>query len=110
HWSVEAERHDLRLQNTWHREGSNLEDFNDPARNLSIEVGGGLVGRVWQSGVAAAMDDLAGNDYEQASAERRVGLRSAVAFPLITAGATLGALEPLGRRGVPDHAATTALR
>ena len=96
HWTVEADRHDLRLQSTWHREGSNLEDFNDPARNLSIELGGGLVGRVWQSGVAAAMDDLAGNDYEQASAERRVGLRSAVAFPVISAGTTIGVIELLG--------------
>ena len=97
YWSVELERHYLHLRSSWHREGSNLEDFNDPARNLSIEVGGGLVGRVWQSGVAMALDDLAANDYEQASAERRVGLCSAVAFPVVSGGVTIGVIELLGR-------------
>jgi len=97
YWSVADERHALRLRNSWFSDGSNLEDFNDPARNLSIEVGGGLVGRVWQSGVAASLDDLATNDYEQASAERHVGLRSAVAFPVVSGGTTIGVIELLGR-------------
>jgi PAS domain S-box-containing protein len=54
------------------------------------------------------MDDLAGNDYEQASAERRVGLRSAVAFPVISAGTTIGVIELLGRqvRHVDDELIT----
>jgi PAS domain S-box-containing protein len=97
YWGATDERHALRLRNSWFKDGSGLENFNDPARNLSIEVGGGLVGRVWQSGVAASMDDLAANDYEQASAERRVGLRSAVAFPVVSGGTTTGVVELLGR-------------
>ena len=109
YWMVADERHALRLRNSWFKDGSSLEDFNDPARNLSIEVGGGLVGRVWQSGVAASMDDLAANDYEQASAERRVGLRSAVAFPIVSGGTTMGVVELLGRhaRHTGDDLITT---
>ncbi len=97
YWAVEGERHALSLRSSWHKEGSSASDLDDPARNLSIEVGGGLVGRVWQSGVAAALDDLAANDYEQASAERRAGLRAAVAFPVISGGHTIGVIELLGR-------------
>src|SRR5207245_4281057 len=93
----EGDRHALKLRNSWHKESSNVDGLDDPARNLSIESGGGLVGRVWQSGVAAAMDDLAANDYEQASAERRAGLRAAAAFPVVSAGATIGVVELLGR-------------
>ncbi len=97
YWGVDGERQSLGMRNAWHKDGSSLENFNDPARNLSIEVGGGLVGRVWQSGVAAAMDDLAANDFEQASAERRAGLRAAVAFPVVSGGTTIGVIELLGR-------------
>ena len=97
YWGVLDDRHALELRSSWHRENSNVEALDDPARNLSIEAGGGLVGRVWQSGVAAALDDLASNDFEQASAERRADLRSAVAFPVVSAGTTIGIIELLGR-------------
>ena len=97
YWSVEGDRHALKLRSSWHKEASNVDGLDDPARNLSIEAGGGLVGRVWQSGVAAAMDDLAANDFEQASAERRAGLRAALAFPVVSAGATIGLVELLAR-------------
>ncbi|HSS92728.1 MAG TPA: ATP-binding protein [Candidatus Dormibacteraeota bacterium] len=97
YWSVDGERHALSLRNTWHRDGYSDENFNDPARNVSIQAGGGLVGRVWQSGIAAALDDLAANEFDQSSLERRVGLRAAVAFPVISGGATIGVVELLGR-------------
>ena len=96
YWSVDAEKHMLHQRSSWRGDDSNIGDLDDPARNLSIEAGGGLVGRVWQSGIAAALDDLAANDYEQASAERRVGLRSAVAFPVVSGGSTIGVIELLG--------------
>ncbi len=96
YWSVEADRHALKLRNSWHKETANVEGLGDPARELSIEAGGGLVGRVWQSGVAAPIDDLATNDFEQASAERRAGLHAAVAFPVVNGGATIGVIELLG--------------
>jgi PAS domain S-box-containing protein len=97
YWSLDGERHALRLRCSWHKDGSGVGDLYDPVRNLSIEAGGGLVGRVWQSGVAAALDDLATNDDEQASAERHAGLRGAVAFPVIGGGSTIGVIELLGR-------------
>ena len=97
YWSVDVEKHSLHLRNSWRGDDSNVGELDDPARNLSIEAGGGLVGRVWQSGIAAALDDLTANDYEQASAERRAGLRAAVAFPVVSGGVTIGVIELLGR-------------
>jgi PAS domain S-box-containing protein len=97
YWSVDAEKHSLHLRSSWRGDDSNVGDLDDPARNLSIEAGGGLVGRVWQSGIAAALDDVTTSDYEQASAERRAGLRAAVAFPVVSGGATIGVIELLGR-------------
>jgi PAS domain S-box-containing protein len=96
YWSVDAERHALKLRSSYRMDGSTSDDLDDPLRKLSIEAGGGLVGRVWQSGVAAAMENLAMNDYEQASAERRAGLRAGVAFPVISGGSTVGVIELLG--------------
>jgi len=78
YWGADGERR-LSLQGSWHSQGAKI-DLDDPVRNLSIQAGGGLVGRVWQSGVAAVADDLAVSDYDQAGAERSAGLRSAVAF------------------------------
>ncbi len=63
YWSVDVEKHSLHLRNSWRGDDSNVGELDDPARNLSIEAGGGLVGRVWQSGIAAALDDLTANDY-----------------------------------------------
>src|SRR4029077_1826649 len=97
YWSVDVEKHSLHLRSSWRGDDSNVGELDDPVRNLSIEAGGGLVGRVWQSGIAAALDDLTVSDYEQASAERRAGLRAAVAFPIVSGGTTIGVIELLGR-------------
>jgi len=96
YWAADGERRSLSLQTSWHGEGAKI-DLDNPARNLSIQVGGGLVGRAWQSGVAAVVDDLAVNDDDQAGAERLVGLRAAVAFPVIGSGSTIGVIELLAR-------------
>ncbi len=97
YWSVDVEKHSLHLRSSWRGDDSNVGQLDDPVRNLSIETGGGLVGRVWQSGIAAALDDLTASDYEQASAERRAGLRAAVGFPVVSGGTTIGVIELLSR-------------
>ena len=96
YWGADDDRRSLSLQTSWHKDGLNI-DLDDPVRNLSIQAGGGLIGRAWQSGVANAIDDLAANDYEQAGAERIAGLRAAVAFPVIGGGLTIGVIELLAR-------------
>jgi PAS domain S-box-containing protein len=96
-WAVDAERNTLRLRHSWHRETAPLDEFHKTSRALSIGIGAGLLGRVWQSGVVAALEDLAAaNDFERSDAARRSGLRSAVAFPVVDGGVVLGVVELLG--------------
>jgi PAS domain S-box-containing protein len=97
YWAVDTELQALRLRQVWHRDGPALEAFHSQSRRLSITSGEGLLGRVWQSGVPAAQEDLSGaTDYDRAEAAVQAGLRSAIAFPVLNAGDVIGVVEMLG--------------
>ncbi|MDQ6721831.1 MAG: ATP-binding protein [Candidatus Dormibacteraeota bacterium] len=101
-WAVDTELQALRLRYAWHRDGSALEEFHHQSRRLSIASGDGLLGRVWQSGVPAAQDDLSGaTDYDRAAAAQQAELRSAIAFPVINAGSVTGVIEMLTHEARP---------
>jgi PAS domain S-box-containing protein len=96
YWAVDTELHALRLRDGWHRESTGLDIFHKQSRRLSIAIGEGLLGKVWQSGVPAAHEDLTeANDYERAAAAQEAGLRCAIAFPVMNAGAVTGVIELL---------------
>jgi PAS domain S-box-containing protein len=96
YWAVDTELQALRLRYSWHRDGGALEEFHNQGRRLSIASGEGLLGRVWQSGVPSAQDDLsAATDYDRAASALQAGLRSAIAFPILNAGAVIGVVEML---------------
>jgi PAS domain S-box-containing protein len=108
-WAADPEREALHARHFWHREASGYEAFRDQSRTKTIPMGVGLLGRVWQSGVVAALEDIsAANDYERADAANVIGLKSVVAFPLIEAGVVVGVIELLGSqvRGVQDDEVT----
>jgi PAS domain S-box-containing protein len=95
-WAVDSELHALRLRHGWHRDGRALEEFHNQSRRLSIDAGNGLLGRVWQSGVPSAQEDLsAATDYDRAAAALSAGLRSAIAFPVVNDGVVTGVIEML---------------
>jgi PAS domain S-box/PAS domain S-box len=96
YWAVDSELQALRMRHAWHRDGVALEEFHSQSRRLSIASGEGLLGRVWQSGVPSAQDDLsAATDYDRAAAALQAGLRSAIAFPVMNDGAVTGVIEML---------------
>ena len=96
YWAVDSELQALRMRHAWHRDGVALEEFHSQSRRLSIASGEGLLGRVWQSGVPSAQDDLsAATDYDRAAAALQAGLRSAIAFPVMNGGAVIGVVEML---------------
>jgi PAS domain S-box-containing protein len=95
-WAVDDELQALRLRHAWHRDGGLLEEFHNQSRRLSIASGVGLLGRVWLSGVPSAQEDLStATDYDRAEAATQAGLRSAIAFPVVNAGAVTGVIEML---------------
>lgn len=97
YWSVDAERQALRMRSSWHRDVTGLDEFDEQSRRLSVGAGEGLPGRVWQSGVAAALDDAPTSvDDERGGAAKNAGLRSAVAFPVMNGSAPVGVIELLG--------------
>jgi PAS domain S-box-containing protein len=96
YWAVDHELKALRLHYGWHRDSGGLEVFFKQSRRLSIAIGEGLLGRVWQSGVVAAHEDLLqATDHERAAAAQEAGLRCAVVFPVTNAGAVTGVVELL---------------
>jgi PAS domain S-box-containing protein len=97
YWSADAERQALRMRSSWHRDVTGLEEFDEQSRRLSVGAGEGLPGRVWQSGVAAALNDSPTSvDDERGAAARNAGLQSAVAFPVMNGSAPVGVIELLG--------------
>jgi PAS domain S-box-containing protein len=96
HWVVSDDRQALHLRQLWHREGAPYEQFLAESRSLSIGMGEGVLGHVWQSGVLAAREDLTqATDFERGETAQAAGLRAAVAFPVINAGVVTGVIELL---------------
>jgi PAS domain S-box-containing protein len=96
YWAVDTDLQALRLRQAWHRDGAALEEFHNQSRRLSISSGEGLLGRVWQSGIPAAQEDMSvATDYDRVAVALQAGLRSAIAFPVITGGSVIGVIEML---------------
>jgi PAS domain S-box-containing protein len=96
YWAVDTDLQALRLRQAWHRDGAAFEEFHSQSRRLSIASGDGLLGRVWKSGIPAAQEDMSvATDYDRVAVALQAGLRSAIAFPIITSGSVVGVVEML---------------
>jgi PAS domain S-box-containing protein len=108
-WAADQDRQALRARHFWHREASGFEAFREESRATAIPMGSGLLGRVWQSGVVASIEDLSRvNDYSGSDLARGTGLNSVLAFPVVENGVVIGAIELLARhvRVVQDDEVT----
>ena len=108
-WAADPERKALRVRHYWHRDASTFEALRDQSRAASVPIGIGLLGRVWQSGVVAAIEDLSDpGDYASVELARAAGLESVIAFPIVDAGVVIGVVELLGgqARKVEDDEVT----
>ena len=95
-WAADHDRQALRVRHYWHREAAGFEAFREESRATAIPMGFGLLGRVWQSGVVAAVEDLSrDNDYSHSDLARGAGLNSVLAFPVVESGVVIGAIELL---------------
>jgi PAS domain S-box-containing protein len=108
-WVVDMERQALRVRQYWHRDAASFEAFRELSQATAIPMGVGLLGRVWQSGVVAALEDLSdANDYASAGAARTGGLKSVLAFPVVDGGVVIGVIELLAEhvRRIQDDEVT----
>ena len=111
YWAVDTDLGALRLRQAWHRDGVALEEFHNQSRRLSIASGEGLLGRVWQSGIPGAQEDMSvATDYDRVAVALQAGLRSAIAFPVMNAGSVTGVIEMLTHEARQiDHDLVTML-
>jgi len=94
YWAADADRKTMHVRNAWNASGAALDAFLHASRGVAVTPGAGLVGRVWQSGVLAAEEDLESTpDHERVTALRSAALRSVVAFPVIDGGEAVGVIE-----------------
>jgi PAS domain S-box-containing protein len=108
-WAADHDRQALRVRHYWHREVAGFEAFREESRATAIPMGLGMLGRVWQSGVVAAVEDLSRiSDYSLSDLARGAGLNSVLAFPVVENGVVVGAIELLARhvRDVQDDEVT----
>ena len=95
-WAADSDRQALRVRHYWHREAAGFQAFREESRATAIPMGFGLLGRVWQSGVVASVEDLSKtNDYPRSDLARTAGLNSVLAFPVVESGVVIGAIELL---------------
>lgn len=82
----------LRCVATW-TAAERFDTFAALSRRTRMPFGGGLPGRVWTSGTATWIEDVARDlNFPRQPAARAVGLVSAAAAPVLDAGTTLGVL------------------
>ena len=108
-WAADPERQALRVKHAWDRDPSAHEAFREQSLGRSIALGHGWLGRVWQSGVVAALEDLSqASDHDSSDLARKAGFKSALAFPVVDGGAVLGVVELLAAhpRTVQDDEVT----
>ncbi|HJR76202.1 MAG TPA: response regulator [Nitrospiraceae bacterium] len=78
----------------WSASPTRHEEFESMSRLLTLDPGKGIPGRVLSTGSPTWVDELAVDDnFPRREAAGRCGLRSAVAFPIIAAGNTMGIME-----------------
>jgi diguanylate cyclase (GGDEF)-like protein/PAS domain S-box-containing protein len=80
-WAVDRDANLLRLEFGWSRPTRDTTAFEAASRDLTFARGAGLLGRVWATGRAAAVDDVATDrDSPRAAAALTAGLHAEFAF------------------------------
>jgi len=103
-WSVDPKVMGLRCDELWQAPDLDDGELAAASRELTLQRGRGLPGRVWASGEAAWIEEVAADgNFPRRGAAAAVGLRSAIAVPIRARGRVLGVMEFLSRsRWRPD--------
>jgi len=92
----------LRCVETWHTPALDATAFIEASRQTELAPGVGLAGRVWQNGQPAWIPDVMTDPrFARAEIAAKIGLRGAVAFPILLENHTLGVMQFFSR-GIPE--------
>jgi signal transduction histidine kinase/DNA-binding response OmpR family regulator len=93
-WSIDPVTRVLRCEEIWVAPDRRLQAFVDVNRGMTFAHGIGLPGRVWDTGRAAWIVDVAlDRNFPRARAATQAGLHGAFGFPIIGPGGFLGVME-----------------
>ena len=104
-WNVDEQADVLRFIDLWHAPHVEAPAFCEDSRERTFQRGVGLIGHVWASGNPIWIPDVVGDqNFRRASMAARVGLHSAVAFPVRKGERIYGVIEFFSREiRVPDQ-------
>jgi diguanylate cyclase (GGDEF)-like protein/PAS domain S-box-containing protein len=92
-WAVDQEASVLRWVYGWYRPSRDFAAFETSGREVTFARGVGLLGRVWATGRARSIEDLASDPNSQrAAAAARSGLHAQFAFPITNGRKVTGAI------------------
>ena len=98
YWRVDPEASVLRLETDWSAEPELDQEFAAGSRTMTFEPSKGLAGHVWATGQPYWISDIATDPvFSRASLAARAGLRTAIGFPIASAGETVGVMVFLSR-------------
>ena len=100
-WEVDRKANLLRCVKSWHSTVPDLAELEEVERRLTFSPGDGIVGSVWQSGQPVWIPDITplGGPVKIAVG---MGLRTVVAFPIVSGGVVMSVMELLSRQVEPD--------
>jgi diguanylate cyclase len=91
-WDAEAER--LVCAKIWTADGQHVLRFASASRQVTLGVGEGLPGRVWESRKPALVADVTvDSNFPRAEAAAEAGLHAAICLPLLSREDRLGVVE-----------------
>ena len=79
-WRVDNHANVLRWESGWYRPSKDFGAFQAAAKDLTFARGVGMLGRVWRTGRAASVDDVAVGDSPRELQAGRAGLHAKFAF------------------------------
>ena len=98
-WVVEDGQETVRCVELWHAPTLDVGRFERLSGRLALPRGVGLPGRVWSTKRGAWVVDVSNDpNFPQIEAAAEVGLRSALAFPIVLDDQVLGTIELFHRR------------
>ena len=97
-WIVDREAALLRCESIWHAPDIDAMEFDTISHETTFTLGRGLPGQVAQSAKPAWIADVTQDpNFERTPIAAKVGLRGAIAFPILLGGETLGVMEFFSR-------------
>jgi signal transduction histidine kinase len=109
-WRVDRQAGILRRSAGWCDGAMGAIAFDDLARFDSLERGVGLPGRIWESKQPAWIEEIEADDnFPRSPVARRIGIRSALGFPLIVSGDVSAVIELFSIRQRPAEESTLTI-